>query len=177
MSEDLPALAAAVHVVRGQRVMLDSDLAALYGVETRRLNEQVKRNAARFPDAYMFQLTTEEFAHLMSQIATSSGRHGGRRKLPYVFTEHGAVMRASVLNSERAVAMSLVVVRTFVALRDQFANNAELRAKLEVLERKAGTHDQAIAGLIDAIRQLTQTGREPQRGIGFTANISSKPRD
>jgi hypothetical protein len=86
-------------------------------------------------------------------------------------------MRASVLNSERAVAMSLVVVRTFVALRDQFANNAELRAKLEVLERKVGTHDQAIAGLIDAIRQLTQTNREPQRGIGYTANISSEPRD
>jgi hypothetical protein len=235
MSDDLTALAAAVHVVRGQRVMLDADLAALYGVETRRLNEQVKRNITRFPDAYMFQLTAEEFANLMSQIATSSSRHGGRRKLPYVFTEHGAVMLASVLNSERAVAMSLVVVRTFVALRDQFANNAELRKgtsinsnsviaseakqsrnldistffldrptrglrlamgsspckivchvasllamtiyrsarnKLEALERTVGTHDQAIAGLIDAIRQLMQSPREPRRGIGFTANIS-----
>ncbi len=172
MSNDLTALAAAVRVVRGQRVMLDADLAALYGVETRRLNEQVKRNITRFPDAYMFQLTAEEFAHLMSQIATSSARHGGRRKLPYVFTEHGAVMLASVLNSERAVAMSLVVVRTFVALRDQFSNNAELRDKLEALERTVGTHDQTIAGLIDAIRQLMQSPREPRRGIGFTANIS-----
>lgn len=169
---DLPALAAAVHVLRGQRVMLDSDLAALYGVETRRLNEQVKRNLARFPEAYMFQLTAGEFADLMSQFATSSSKHGGRRKLPYVFTEHGAVMLASVLNSERAVAMSLVVVRTFVALREQLASNLELRAKLEALERTVGTHDQAIAGLIDAIRQLTRTSREPQRGIGFTADIS-----
>lgn len=181
MSEDLPALAAAVHVLRGQRVMLDSDLAALYGVETRRLNEQVKRNAARFPEAYMFQLTVAEFAHLMSQFATSSPvtpkqQHGGRRKLPYVFTEHGAVMLASVLNSERAVAMSLVVVRTFVALREQLAGNAELATRLEALERKVGTHDQAIAGLIDAIRQLTNTPAAPQRGIGFTADIS-KPKD
>jgi len=87
MSEDLPTLAAAVHLVRGQRVMLDSDLAELYGVETRRLNEQVKRNLARFPDAYMFQLTADEFANLMSQFATSSPKHGGRRKLPYGITD------------------------------------------------------------------------------------------
>jgi hypothetical protein len=175
VSDELPALAAAVHGLRGQRVMLDSDLAALYGVETRVLNQAVRRNAMRFPDAFMFQLTDEEHARLRSHFVISktekSGR-GGRRYNPYVFTEHGAVMLASVLNSERAVAMSLVVVRTFVALREQLAGNVELRAKLEALERKVGTHDQAIAGLIDAIRQLTNTPAAPQRGIGFTADIS-----
>lgn len=177
MSDELPALAAAVHVVRGQRVMLDSDLAALYGVETKRLNEQVRRNPTRFPDVFTFQLTDEGYAALGSHFATSNPKRGGRRYNPYTFTEHGAAMLASVLNSARAVAMSLVVVRTFVALREQLAGTPELRAQLEALERRVGTHDQAIAELVDAIRQLTQTTREPQRGIGFTAQFPDKSKD
>ena len=110
------ALAGRIWVIRGQRVTLDADLAELYEVETKRLNEQVKRNAGRFPADFMFQLTDEEFANLKSQFATSSC--GGRRTLPYAFTEHGAIMAASVVNSNRAVEMSVYVVRTFVQLRD-----------------------------------------------------------
>lgn len=163
MSEDLPALASAVHVVRGQRVMLDADLAALYGVETRVLNQAVRGNAMRFPIDFTFQFTDEEHERLRSQFVISKTGRGGRRYHPYVYTEHGAVM--------------LAVVRTFVALRGQLSSNTELRANLEALERKVGTHDQAIAGLIDAIRQLTQTPAAPQRGIGFTAHLSKKSKD
>jgi len=173
MADTLIDLSAAVHLMRGQKVMLDSDLAALYGVETKRLNEQVRRNPSRFPAAFMFQLTAAEAQSLRSQIATSN--RGGRRTNPYVFTEHGAVMLASVLNSERAVTMSLLVVRTFVALRDQLATNSELSHKLNELERKVSSHHQAIAGLIDAIRQLMQPAVNTTHGIGFTADISNKP--
>jgi hypothetical protein len=168
-------LAAHVHRIRGRKVMLDADLAALYGVETKRLNEQVRRNAVRFPEAFMFQLSDEETVVLRSQFATSKPRRGGRRYNPYVFTEHGAVMLASVLNSERAVAMSLLVVRTFVALRDQLSAHSELKHKLDELERKVSSHDQALAGLIDAIRQLMNPALPAKRGIGFSADISNKP--
>lgn len=145
-------LGAHVDVVRRQNVMLDTDLAALYGVETKPLNEQVRRNLNRFPGAFMFQLNDEESAALRSQIATSKPVRG-RRYNPCVFTENGAVMLASVLNSERAVAMSLLVVRTFKALRDQQSTHVELKLKLDELEHKVSSHDQALAGLIDAIRQ------------------------
>ena len=121
-------------LIRGQKVMLDADLAELYGVETRRLNEQVSRNSERFPVDFMFQLTPQEFSNLKSQFATSSW--GGRRKLPYVFTEHGAIMAASVLNSQRAIEISVHVVRAFVHLRDLVSSNKELSAKLDQLERK-----------------------------------------
>src|SRR5436190_17003436 len=107
----------AIHLVRGQRVMLDSDLAAIYGVTTKRLNEQLRRNRARFPSDFAFQLTREEFTNLKSQIATSSS-HGGKRKLPWAFTEHGAIMLASVLNSPVAIDASVRVVRAFVRLRE-----------------------------------------------------------
>lgn len=167
-------LGAHVYVVRRQNVMLDADLATLYGVETKRLNEQVRRNLNRFPDAFMFQLNDEETAALRSQIATSKPARGGRRYNPYVFTEHGAVMIASVLNSERAVAMSLLVVRTFVALRDQLSTQVELKHKLDELEHKVSSHDQALAGLIDAIRQLMNPAPALKRGIGFTVDVQAK---
>src|SRR5213595_1039525 len=128
----------AIYLLRSQRVMLDSDLAAIYGVTTKRLNEQLRRNRSRFPNDFAFQLTTEEFRNLKSQIATSSLRsrfvtstsHGGKRKLPWVFTEHGALMLASVLNSEVAVQASVRVVRAFVKLREMIAANAQLAARL-----------------------------------------------
>ena len=121
--------------LRGHNVMFDADLAALYGVTTKRLNEQVKRNARRFPADFMFQLTQQEYADLRSHIATSKpAAHGGRRHLPYVFTEHGAIMAASVLNSPRAVQVSLVVVRAFVRLRQMLQSNADLAKKLHALE-------------------------------------------
>lgn len=114
----LERIAQSILVLRGHRVLLDADLAALYGVKTKRLNEQVRRNLDRFPEDFMFQLTDEEQAALRSQFATSKASRGGRRYLPYVFTEHGAIMAASVLNTPRAVEMSIYVVRTFVKLRD-----------------------------------------------------------
>jgi len=155
-----------IFVIRGQKVMLDADLAELYGVETRRLNEQVHRNSERFPEDFMFQLTVEEFENLKSQFATSSW--GGRRKLPYAFTEHGAIMAASVLNSSRAIEIGVHVVRAFVHLRELVSTHKALAQKLNQLERKVGAHDRAIAELINAIR-LLMTPVEPnkKRPIGF----------
>jgi phage regulator Rha-like protein len=150
-------------VIRGERVMLDSDLAELYGVETRRLNEQVRRNPSRFPVDFMFQLTPEEVENLRSQFATSS-EHGGRRYLPFVFTEHGALMLANVLNSERAAQTSVQVVRAFVRLRQMLASNAELSRKLEALEKK---YDAQFKIVFDAIRQLMSPPAKPKREIGF----------
>ncbi len=122
--------------LRGHKVMIDSDLAALYGVSTKRLNEQVKRNKERFPSDFMFQLNRYEFADLKSQFATSSSGWGGRRKLPYAYTEHGALMAANVLNSKRAVEASIFVVRVFAKLRQMLAPYKELANKFQQLEKK-----------------------------------------
>ena len=149
--------------------MLDADLAELYGVTTKRLNEQVKRNSARFPEDFVFRLTPAEVEALnRSQIATGSQRHRDPRFAPYAFTEHGTIQAANVLNSPRAVDMGVHVVRAFVRLREMISTHKELARKLDELERKITTHDQAIAGLIDAIRQL-MTPPEPskKRKIGF----------
>lgn len=153
-------------LIRGQRVMLDADLAELYGVETKMLNRAVKRNPERFPEDFMFQLTAEELENLRFQFGTSSW--GGRRYLPYAFTEHGALMLGNVLKSEQAVEMSLMVVRAFVHMRELLAGNKELAQKLSQLERKVGAHDKAIAEIIKAIRQL-MVPEEPKkkRTIGF----------
>jgi hypothetical protein len=166
----------AIYSLRGQRVMLDSDLAAIYGVTTRRLNEQLRRNRSRFPDDFAFQLTAEESRNLKSHIATSSLRsqfvtsssHGGKRKLPWVFTEHGALMLASVLNSQIAVQASVRVVRAFVRLREMVAANVQLAAKLEQLERRLDSHDEAIVELFAALKRLLESP-EPsrRREIGF----------
>jgi hypothetical protein len=160
-----------IYTVRGKRVMLDADLARLYDVTTKRLNEQVRRNADRFPEDFAFNLTNQELVNLRSQIATSSeasGGHGGRRYRPRVFTEHGAIMAAAVLNTPRAVEVSVFVVRAFVKLRELAMAHKEIRSKLDDLERKVAGHDQAIAGLINAIREL-MTPPEPKkkRPIGF----------
>lgn len=173
-------IAESIRLIRGQKVLLDADLAALYGVETRRLNEQVRRNRERFPADFIFELSQEEFANLKSQTATSSW--GGRRKLPMAFTEHGAIMAATILNSPRAVEVSVYVVRAFVALRELLVGNQELALKLSELEarleRKLDSHDQAIAGLINAMRELMRPPEsKPKRPIGFvTAEEKQKPR-
>ena len=131
-----------IYYVRGLKVMLDEDLAELYGVETRRLNEQVKRNPERFPKDFMFQLTSVEFENLMSQIETSSlydGKKtgwGGRRKLPSVFTEHGVLMLSSVLNSSRAIQVNIQVMRIFMRIRQMLADNTELRLEIEDIKKK-----------------------------------------
>jgi hypothetical protein len=154
-------------LVRGHKVILDADLAGLYGVETRRLNEQVKRNIDRFPADFMFQLTAEEFDVLKSQVATSSGNWGGTRKRPFAFTEHGALMAASVLSSPRAVEVSILVVRAFVKLRGALAAHRQLATKLDELERRLSTHDRQFASLFDAIRRLMAPSGKAGRPIGF----------
>jgi hypothetical protein len=165
------ALAGRILVIRGQRVMLDSDLAELYEVETKRFNEQVKRNAKRFPADFMFRLTKEEFDNLRSQFATSS--RGGRRYPPSVFTEHGAIMAAAILNSDRAIEMSVYVVRAFVQLRDVLSSHKALAQKLDQLERRVAHHDNSLAEIIDAIRALMAQPQTAKRPIGFTADLSN----
>ncbi len=163
-------IARSILLLRGQKVMLDADLARLYGVTTRRLNEQVRRNLARFPKDFVFQVANQEVTHLMSQFATSSeAGHGGRRKRPLVFTEHGALMAASVLNTPRAMEISVYVVRAFVKLRELLTSNQALAKKLDQLEHKLSTHDQAITEILQAIRQLmTPPAPKKKRPIGFT---------
>src|SRR6266403_3338148 len=123
-----------IYEIRGERVMLDSDLASIYGVETKALNRAVKRNADRFPRDFMFQISVDEWQNLKYQIGTSSSGHGGRRRRPYAFTEHGAIMAANVLNSARAVQMSVFVVRAFLRMRSVLSDNRELARKLAALE-------------------------------------------
>lgn len=177
----IEAIASRILLMRAQRTILDADLAALYGVTTKRLNEQVRRNAERFPDDFMFQLTNQELTILRSQFATSSSpAWGGRRYAPYAFTEHGAIMAATVLNSPRAVEVSIYVVRAFVQLRDLLTGHKELARRLDQLEarmeRKLSTHDQAIVGILDAIRKLMAPPPAPpphepkRRRIGFVNN-------
>jgi ORF6N domain len=156
-----------IFLLRDHKVMLDSDLAELYGVTTKRLNEQVKRNQQRFPADFMFQLTSEETKNLRSQIATSNRTSGGRRYRPYAFTEHGAIMAASVLNSRRAIEVSVYVVRAFVKLREMLRTHKELAGKLADLEKRIEGHDDEITTLFEAIRQLMEPPDEPSKRIGF----------
>ena len=172
----LEAITQRIVVLREQKVLIDADLAALYGVETRRLNEQVRRNRGRFPEDFIFELSPEEFAHLKSQSATSSW--GGRRKLPLAFTEHGAIMAATVLNTPRAVEVSVYVVRAFVKLRELVGSHRELARRLDELEQKtealAMNHDTfsrntraQLKQVFDALRELMTPPETPKRPIGF----------
>lgn len=158
---------------RGHRVILDSDLAELYGVEVRSLNQQVKRNSSRFPDDFVMQLKAEEVASLRSQNVISNPGRGGSRYLPYTFTEHGAIMAASVLNSERAVEMSIFVVRAFVRMREALAADQEVLSKLTELERRVESHDTNIQELIEAIRELMEPLPATGRSIGFALPAES----
>jgi len=172
-------IASAILILRGQRVLHDSELAALYGVSTSRFNEQVRRNRKRFPADFMFQLTAEETSSLRSQFATlKTGRGQHRKYAPYVFTEHGAIMAATILNSPRAIEMSVYVVRAFVQLREMLASNKELArrfAQLEIrLDKKLTIHDEAIAAILAAIRQLMHPPVPKRRPIGFTADLREK---
>ncbi len=176
MVKEVESIAGAIRVIRGQRVMIDSELAALYGVTTKRLNEQVKRNSRRFPVDFMFRLTAEEAEALRSQLATlKEGRGRHRKYAPYAFTEHGAVQAANVLNSDRAIEMSVYVVRAFVQLRSLMSANVELARRLDELEarieKKLTRHDDAIAAMLSAIRQLMSSPAQRRRGIGFTADL------
>jgi hypothetical protein len=172
-------IARAILVMRGHRVLLDADLASLYGVTTKRLNEQVKRNAARFPAGFIFRLTKTEIVALnRSQNATGSQKHRDPRFAPYAFTEHGAIMAATILSSPRAVEMSVYVVRAFVQLREMLTSNRELArrfAQLETrLDKKLTIHDEAIAAILSAIRELMHPPAPKRRPIGFTADFREK---
>jgi hypothetical protein len=177
-------IARRIVLVRGQKVILDHELATLYGVETRRLNEQVRRNSGRFPAEFMFQLSPDEYSNLMSQIATSNLGRGGRRKLPLAFTEYGALMAATVLNTPRAVEVSVYVIRAFVQLREVLATHQELANQLRALEHKtellalqqdsfAQNTRAQLKQLFDAIRSLMASPEPPKKPpIGFI-----KPKD
>jgi len=154
-------------ILRRHRVILDSDRAELYGVPARQLNQPVKRNRERFPADFMFQLTAKEDQILRSQIVISSHKHGGRRYPPYAFTEHGAIMAAAVLNSKRAIEMSVFVVRAFVRMREMLSKNRQLAAKIGELDRRLETHDSAIQDLIEAIKELMAPEETSKRKIGF----------
>lgn len=173
----------AIHIIRGQRVMVDADLARLYGVSTSRLNEQVRRNLARFPADFMFRMTRAEWdAPNLSQFATGSQRHRDPSRLPTVFTEHGCLMLSNLLRSARAVKVSVLIVRAFVRMRSALAANAELAARVDELSGMVGrhggklaAHDAAIQQLLAEIRRLTRFPEPAQREIGFTANWRNTP--
>jgi len=174
VSNSLPAnpTASRIHTVRGKRVILDADLAELYGVRTKQLNQQVRRNPNRFPDDFAFLLSSEEWESLRSQIATlKTGRGQHRKFLPYVFTEHGALMAANVLNSKRAIEMSIFLVRTFIAMREALADTREFARRLDDLEKhldsRLAKQDRSIAEIFAAIRALMNPPGPPRRPIGF----------
>jgi hypothetical protein len=157
----------AIHLYRGQRVLLDSDLATLYGVDTRRLNEQVARNRDRFPEDFAFQLTQQEFTTLMSQIATSKPSRGGRRKRPWAFTEQGVAMLSSVLSSPTAVKVNIEIMRAFVRLRRLMATPGELVEQLTKLAETVQLHDGQIKVISQVLQQMLEKPALPQRSIGF----------
>ena len=169
-------IAQRIHLIRGQRVVLDTDLAAFYGETTKRFNQQVNRNRERFPEDFMFQLSDEEYASLRLQFATlKTGRGQHRKYLPYVFTEHGAIMAATLLNSPRATALSVYVVRAFVELRGMLTSNRELANKVNTLERKVSVHERNIAELVDSMAELLAVPPSPpKRSIGFVTHEDKK---
>ena len=163
-----------IYLIRVHKVMLDADLADLYGVTTGRLNEQVRRNKRRFPEDFLFQLTEEEQEALRSQIAISKGR-GGRRYAPLVFTEQRVAMLSGVLNSERAIRVNILIMRAFVRLRELAATHKDLARKLDELERKVSVHDERITAVLEAIKKLLTPGEPPKsQQIGFRAGKVKK---
>jgi hypothetical protein len=161
-------IARQIYIIRGQKAMLDTDLAILYGISTKQLNQAVKRNSMRFPDDFMLQLTEKEEENLRSQIVTSNAKRGGRKYLPYAFTEQGVAMLSSVLRSERAVQMNITIIRAFVQLRNLLASNKDLAARMEKLEAKQTRHSSIIEILAEEISALKSPPPVPaKRRIGY----------
>ena len=159
-----------IYLIRGKRVMLDSDLAELYGVLTKNLNKTVQRNFARFPEDFMFQLTPDEVESLRFQFGTSKKGRGGRRYLPYAFTQEGVAMLSGVLNSPRAIQANVLIMRAFIKLREMVATNELIRQKIEELERKYETHDKQFKAIFEALRDLLEPAKAPKKKpIGFHA--------
>ena len=154
-----------IYIIRGQKIMLDEDLAELYQVDTKRLNEAVKRNTDRFPKDFMFRLTQKEFDNLKSQFATSSW--GGRRKLPYAFTEQGVSMLSGVLNSAIAIQVHIQIIRVFTKMKEMLLTNKDILLKLEQMEKDVKTNKKDIALIFEALKQLLNPPKEPRRRIGF----------
>ena len=154
-----------IYLIRDQRVMLDRDLAVLYGVETKRLKEQVRRNISRFPEDFMFVLTNQEVRNLRSQIATSSW--GGTRYIPMAFTEQGVAMLSSVLHSKRAIEVNIAIMRAFVKMREIMATNKEFAEKLKSIEEQLSEHDEQFHMVFEVIKQLLQKDEKPKKRIGF----------
>lgn len=154
-----------IYLIRDQKVMMDSDLADLYQVETKRLNEQVKRNTERFPSDFMFQLTKTEWSNLKSQFATASW--GGRRNLPYVFSEHGVLMLSSVLNSKRAIAVNIHIMRVFNKIRSTMLTHRDLLLEMENLRKRVGAQDDKIEMIFDCLKEFVKEKNEPKTPIGF----------
>src|SRR5713101_2541804 len=162
-----------IYLIRGHKVMIDVDLAELYGVPTKRLNQQVQRNSKRFPEDFMFRLTKVEAENLRLQFATSRSGHGGRRSLPYVFTEQGVAMLSSVLNSERAIEVNITIMRAFVKLRQMLESNEELNRKFAAVIRKLSTHDKYFKVVFDELKRLTEQPTPSRKQIGFKADKKS----
>jgi hypothetical protein len=156
-----------IYLIRGQKVMIDFDLAELYEVPTKRLNQQVTRNKTRFPEDFMFPLTKEEAENLRSQFVISSSAHGGRRYLPRAFTEQGVAMLSSVLNSEQAIEVNIAIMRAFVRLRQMLETNEELNRKFAAVIKKLSTHDKYFRVVFDELKKLTEKPRSSSRQIGF----------
>ncbi|RKY93713.1 MAG: ORF6N domain-containing protein [Ignavibacteriae bacterium] len=156
-----------IYLIRNQKVMIDQDLAELYNVSTKQLNQQVKRNLDRFPTDFMFQLSKDEHDSLRSQIVTSKGK-GGRRYLPYVFTEQGVAMLSSVLKSKEAINVNIQIMRAFVKLREILSTHKELAKRLKEVELKIDSHDTQIQAVFDVINQLITPSTKPKKKIGFT---------
>lgn len=165
-----------IYLIRGQKVMLDSDLAKVYQVATRVLNQAVKRNLNRFPEDFMFQLTEDETKSLRSQSVTSNKSRGGRRYYPYVFTEHGAVMLASILNSPTAIEASIKVVRAFIKMRSILALHQDLAERIEELEKTTDKHDQNFAVISQLLSQVFRDPKFLKRQIGFVEEKNVKPK-
>ena len=156
-----------IYLIRGHKVMIDVDLAELYGVATRELNQQVQRNRRRFPDDFMFQLTKQEAENLRSQFVISRSGHGGRRFLPYVFTEPGVAMLSSVLSSEHAIEVNIMIMRAFIRLRQMLESNEELNRKFAAVIRKLSTHDKYFSVVFDELKKLAEQPSSPRKVIGF----------
>jgi len=178
LAPDASDIARSILVLRGQRMLLDAELAALYGVETRTLIQAVQRNRARFPVDFMFRLNAAEWLGLRSQFVISKAGRGGRRYPPYAFTEQGVAMLSSVLGSDRAIAVNIEIMRAFVRMRELLSSNKELARRFAQLEaridKKLAEHDEAITAILSAIRELTNPPPSKRRGIGFTADLSEK---
>ncbi|WP_461788793.1 ORF6N domain-containing protein [Pedobacter sp.] len=156
-----------IYEIRNQKVMLDRDLAELYNVETKRLNEQVRRNIDRFPDDFMFQLTESEWESLRSQFATSKAGRGGRTYLPYVFTEHGVLMLSSVLNSPQAIQVNIQIVRIFTRLRNLLSEHSELKLEIADIKKHLQNHDKNIELVFSYLDKLIDKENQPRKRIGF----------